>query len=189
MTDRDEIVKYNENLFTEQNFMYADSTFFKIFSCQLLQGNPKKALDGPHKIVLTASTAKRYFGFESPLDKMLLIGTSETPFEVTGVINDYPSNSQIKFDFLASFSSLGVNQEETYFEANYTTYLLLKDVNSLTPLQEKITPFMKKEMAGSGLPLTSFLSHSIKSICIPRMQLSCRTQASPISIFFRLSRC
>jgi putative ABC transport system permease protein len=157
MTDGDEIVKCNENLFTERNFMYADSTFFKIFSSQFLQGNPQNALDGPHKVVLTASTAKRYFGVENPLNKILLIGTRETPYEVTGVINDYPSNSQIKFDFLASFSSLGVNQEESYFDANYTTYLLLKDTRGLSSLQEKVTPFMKKEMASSGASINFFL--------------------------------
>jgi putative ABC transport system permease protein len=157
MTDDDVIVKNNENPFTERHFLYADSTFFKFFSFYFLQGNPQKALDGPRKVVLTASTAKRYFGLEDALGKTLFIGTKEIPFEVTGVINDYPSNSQIKFDFLASFSSLGVNQEETYFEANYTTYLLLKDARSFIPLQEKITPYMRKEMAGSGATINFFL--------------------------------
>jgi putative ABC transport system permease protein len=157
MTDHDEIVKRNEDLFTERHFLYADSTFFKIFSFQFLQGNPQKALDGPHRVVLTISTARRYFGHENPLGKTLLIGTKEVPFEVTGVIIDYPPNSQIKFDFLASFSSLGANQEETYFEANYTTYLLLEDAQSLLPLQRKITPFMKKEIAGSGASINFIL--------------------------------
>ncbi len=131
--------------------------FFKIFSFNLLQGNSQKALNGPHKVLVTTSTAKRYFGNESPLNQILLIGPSDIPYEVTGVIDDYPLNSQIKFDFLASFSSLGANQEETYFEANFTTYLLLKDENSLSPLQEKITPFMKKEMTGSGAAINFIL--------------------------------
>jgi putative ABC transport system permease protein len=157
MTQRQRIVRYNDKLFTERNFLFTDSTFFSIFSGDLLQGNPQKALDGPKKIVITESAAKRYFGTESPMNKVLLIGISETPFEITGVIKDYPTNSQIKFDFLASFSSLGVNQEQTYFEANYTTYLLLKGENDLQPLQAKITPFMKKEMVGTGASINFIL--------------------------------
>jgi putative ABC transport system permease protein len=157
MTDNDMVVKYDDTQITEPNFLFADSTFFKIFNYDLLQGNVAKALDGPNKIVLTESTAKRYFRNENPVGKILLIGSSETTYEVTGVIRDYPSNSQIKFDFLASFSSLGDNQEESYFNANYTTYLLLKGEQSFTSLQSKITPFMKKEMAGSGATVNFFL--------------------------------
>ncbi|WP_276371006.1 ABC transporter permease [Chryseolinea sp. H1M3-3] len=157
MTDRDMIVKHNDNAVTEPYFLFADSTFFKIFSADVIHGNPDNALNGPNKVVLTESTANKYFGDENPLGKMLLTGSDEEPYEVTGVVRDYPSNSQIKFDFLASFSSLGANQEETYFDANYTTYLLLKDENAFDPLQKKITPFMEKAMAGSGASVNFML--------------------------------
>ena len=64
-------------------------------------------------------------------------------------MDDCPSNSQIKFDFLASFSSLGLGKEyeETYWDANYTTFLLLKDPGARASLQTKLPAFMKKEMA------------------------------------------
>lgn len=157
MTDRDVIIRHRNGLVTEPNFMFADSTFFQIFSSKLLQGNPHRALDGPHKVVLTESAARKYFGDKDPMGKVLITGTDTTLYEVTGVMADYPTNSQLKFDFLASFSSLGVNQEETYFEANYTTYLLLKDARAFEPLQAKITPFMQKEMAGSGASVNFLL--------------------------------
>lgn len=150
MDDSDIIARNGNDLLSEPNFMFADSTFFDVFSFTMLEGNPAKALDGPYKVVLTRSTAERYFADGSPLGKILLIGSDGKPYEVTGVIEDYPSNSQIKFDFLASFSSLGENQEQTYYNANYTTYLLLSDRNAFDALQAKITPFMKKEMVGSG---------------------------------------
>jgi len=157
MDNGDMIVKHRDNLVTEPYFLFADSTFFKIFSADLIQGNPVEALNGPFKVVLTESMVKKYFGNEDPMGKILLTGTDQIPFEVTGVIRDYPSNSQIRFDFLASFSSKGENQEVTYWNANFTTYLLLKDEHAFTPLQEKITPFMKKEMAGSGASLNFLL--------------------------------
>jgi putative ABC transport system permease protein len=63
---------------------------------------------------------------------------------------DCPSNSQFKFDLLASFSSMYENQDDVYWDANYTTFLLLRDKSDLAPLQSKVTAFMKKEMKGQG---------------------------------------
>jgi putative ABC transport system permease protein len=157
MTDRNMVVRYEDKLITEPNFMYADSSFLDVFASKMLLGNPSKALNGRYKVVLTRSVSRKYFSDKNPLGELLLIGTTETPYEVTGVMEDYPSNSQIKFDFLASFSSMGMNQEETYFDANYTTYLLLRSANALPGLQETITPFMQKEMTGSGADINYIL--------------------------------
>lgn len=150
LNDAERVLLLNNQPVKESNFLYADSTFFDLFHYELLQGNPAKLLNGPHQLVLTETSARKYFGQESPLGKLILPAGEGKPFEVTGVVRDYPANSQIRFDFLASFSTLGANQEETYFEANYTTYLLLQSPDALNTLPEKVAPYMKKEMAGSG---------------------------------------
>ena len=67
MDNDDMIIKHRDNLVTEPHFLFADSTFFKIFSADLIQGNPEEALNGPFKVVLTESTARKYFGDENPL--------------------------------------------------------------------------------------------------------------------------
>ena len=140
------LVKYEDRLFSEKRFLYVDSTFFQVFSSfVLLKGNPKRVLDQPKVVVLTESSAKKYFGNDDPIGKILLIGSSQEPFQVTGIVQDCPSNSQIKFDFLGSFSSLGPH-EDTYWNANFTTYLLLKNEASMPSLQAKTGPFMKTEM-------------------------------------------
>src|SRR3984957_18441183 len=131
------IVKYREKLFNEKRFMYADSSFFDIFSVSLLRGNAATALSGPRKVIVTATTARRYFGAEEPLGKMIRVDNDTTGYMVTGVMKDLPSNSQFKFDFLASFSSLFANQEETYWDANYGTFLLLLGASALAPLGPK----------------------------------------------------
>ncbi|MBS1596926.1 MAG: ABC transporter permease [Bacteroidetes bacterium] len=146
MSQRSRIVKYGNKLFDENRFLFADSTFFDLFSFPLLEGNNQKALSGLNKVVLTRSTATKYFGQDDPVGKIINIGSDGDSYEVTGVIGDCPANSQIKFDFLASFSSLGETQEETYYDANFTTYLLLKNKNSVESLQQKIPAFMKKEL-------------------------------------------
>lgn len=150
MTMRPRIVSYREQLFTEDKFMFADSSFFLAFSMPLLKGDAATVLSGPKKVVLTESTARKYFGSGEPVGKVLRVGTDSVDYLVTGVMKDCPSNSQFKFDFLASFSSLYANQEETYWDANYGTFFLLRERTSLPELQKKVTAFMKTEMKGQG---------------------------------------
>jgi putative ABC transport system permease protein len=140
------VIRFNDKAFIEDNILYADSTFFTVFSYQLISGNPAKVLWDPKTIVLTETSAKKYFGNENPIGKTVLIGTKQIPFLVTGIAKNCPDNSQLKYDFIASFSSLGENQEKSYFNANYATYLLLKDKGSIATLQKKIEPFMQQEL-------------------------------------------
>lgn len=147
-----EVVQYKDKLIDEKAFVYADPSFFNLFSFKLLQGDRSKVLSSPHEVILSESTAKRYFGNENPIGKTLKLETDTDLYQVTGIIANCPSNSQIKFDFLASFSTLGLaDDERNYWNASYTTYLLLKDRYDFAPLQAKIGPFMKKEMAGQGV--------------------------------------
>jgi putative ABC transport system permease protein len=108
------------------------------------------ALSGPRKVILTETTAHRYFGDADPMGKLIRVGNDTTGYLVTGIMKDVPGNSQFKFDFLASFSSLFANQNDTYWDANYGTFLLLRSPGDLATLQPKITAFMKKEMQGQG---------------------------------------
>ena len=159
MTAFSRVVEYKDKLFNEKDFMFADPAFFDLFSFKLLQGDAHNALAASHEIVLTESTAKKYFGNENPIGKALHVGDDSVLYQVTGIIQDCPSNSQIKFNFLTSFSSLGLTSkdEETYWDANYTTYLLLKDGKSLSSLQAKLPGFMKKEMTGQGASINFYL--------------------------------
>ncbi len=159
MTMVQRVVSYQDKLIDEKKFMYADSTFFNIFSFRLLQGNMHDVLASPYNVVLTESTAKKYFSNENAIGKALKIGNDSNLYKVTGIMQDCPSNSQIKFDFLASFSSLGITSdyEKTYWDANYTTYLLLRNENAINTLQAKLPAFMKKEMQGQGATVNFYL--------------------------------
>ncbi len=150
----DRLVKYGEKIFNESRFYFADSTFFDVFSFPLLNGVKAQALNKPNTLVISRTAATKYFGTEDPVGKVLLIGSRQTPFTVTGVAADCPSWSQIRFDFVASFISNGQLQEETYFNANYTTYLLLKNEAAIGTLQAKIPAFMKNEVKSGYDPGT-----------------------------------
>jgi len=156
---RERIVNYNEKYIDEKKIMFADSTFFEIFSFKLLEGDVHTVLSGPYKAVVTESAAKKYFGNEYPIGKTFRFGSDSNLYQVTGVMQDCPSNSQIQFNFMASFSSLGISKEHenSYWDANFTTYLLLRDKKSITSLQAKLPAFMKKEMQGKGATVNFYL--------------------------------
>lgn len=136
------VIKYGEKVFDEQRILFADDPFFKIFSFRLFEGDASSVLDAPQKIVLTASMAKKYFGNETALNKTLTAFGKE--MTVSGVCEDAPLNSQVKFDFVTQFLNLGNNvKTEKWWEANWITYLLVRDKKDISQLQQQIVAYMK----------------------------------------------
>src|SRR6266487_787539 len=144
-----QVIAYGTKAFDEKKVLYADADFFKIFSFKMLQGNASTALALPYKIVLTTNAAKKYFpqdaahGDEDPIGKTLRINDLHD-YEVTGVVANPPLNSQIQFDMIVSFTSLGASKTEEWWSANYVTYLLLNDATQLSGLQQQLAGYMKK---------------------------------------------
>lgn len=99
------VVKYRDQSFTEDAFVYVDSSFFNIFSIPLLRGDKNKVLTEPYTIVISETTAKKYFGSDDPIDKMLKIGTDSSLYRVTGLMEDIPENSSFQANIFASFLS------------------------------------------------------------------------------------
>lgn len=124
-------------VFDEKNALYADADFFSVFSFPLLRGNAEKVLDAPRKIVLTQKAAKKYFGTEDPIGKTLRMNGS-ADYEVTGIAGDAPLNSQIQYDVIISFGSISSAERERWTEANYVTYLLVKDATQIRPLAQQL---------------------------------------------------
>lgn len=136
------VIKNHESIFDEPRVLFADPAFFKVFSFKILNGDAATALDAPDKIVLTKSMAKKYFGNEDPLNKPLTaIGKQ---LVVSAICEDAPQNSQVKFDFVTQFLNLsnGV-KEETWWNANWYTYLLLHNSNDIASLQKQVSAYMK----------------------------------------------
>ena len=98
------LYKYEDKEFNEERFYYADSTLFDIFTYKVLKGEVKSALLEPKKIILTERIANKYFGNSDPIGKTLTTGTDT--YEVTGVIEDVPTNSHFRFDAIASRNNL-----------------------------------------------------------------------------------
>jgi len=164
------IINFHNQPFSEKNILYADPSFFNIFSFKLISGNAGTILNAPDKIVITQKAAKKYFNNDNPIGKTLKVGTKD--FIVSGLAEDAPSNSQIKFDFVLPFSLVPASKVENWWEANYITYLLLKNKGNIEPLKGRVTAYMsnisKNELKQSGNhyltfhlePLTSVHLHS-----------------------------
>ena len=99
------VIRYGDRVYSEELYTAADSTIFSVFDIPFIVGDPTTALTEPNSLVLTESTAKRYFGDENPMGKMM---TSDKVNErmVTGVIEDFPHNSHFHYDFLLSFATI-----------------------------------------------------------------------------------
>ncbi|MBS1605498.1 MAG: ABC transporter permease, partial [Bacteroidetes bacterium] len=79
-------------------FLYADPSFFNVFTFPLVEGDPG-ALNEKTNIVLTVAAAKKYFGSADPLNKVLRIN-DDKDYRVAAVVADPPSNTQLQFDFI-----------------------------------------------------------------------------------------
>lgn len=153
-------ISVEDRTFNESRFLYADSAFFSIFSFPLVKGNPSTALSAPNHVVLTESMAKKYFPGQDPIGKTIRVNNARD-YTITGIAKDAPDNSQIPFNFIASFTSLSSSKQEIYWTANYVTYLLLARPEDLGALQKQITAYMQtpdvRKEVGERSHLTYYL--------------------------------
>ena len=141
------VVRYGERAFEESRFFYADSTVFDVFTLPFVAGAPQNALTRPETLVLTASTARKYFGAENPVGQIVQVG-SGVDYEVTGVIEDLPSTSHVQFDVLGSFASTHWATEEFWGSANFFTFLLLQDEQAVASLNPKVAALLDRVREG-----------------------------------------
>ena len=146
MLDRD-----NERSFREENFYFVDSTFFDVFSAKLIRGNPQEVLANPLSLVITQERAQKYFGDENPIGKTLSFrGIRSMGLKVTGVMENWPEESHIPIDMLASFSSLEVlyrrspDYDESWWWNPVWTYVRMKEAGTAGELRDQLPAFADK---------------------------------------------
>ena len=139
------LLKYNELSKYEEEVFYADSTVFDIFTYTLVSGNPKAVLTRPNTMVVSRSLAKKYFGAEDPVGKVLTDGTGRT-FEVTGLMEDAPRNSHLRFSGLISRTTLPMEMG-SWGNFGVSTYLLLNEGTDYKEFQEKLKDLNQKHVA------------------------------------------
>jgi len=127
-------IRISNDIFYEDNFWYADKSYFKVFAHSWISGDPATALASPNSIVLTDKLAKKYFGSQNPLNKFIIISDQE--LRVTGVIEKPPINTDFDFDAI-------IAKEAQHTDWCYV-FALLRVRNSITGLQENLNAHMEE---------------------------------------------
>ena len=146
------VFRYEDNIYTEKRVLLADSNFFNFFTFKLLEGNPENILNKPNQIVLTKTTAKKYFDYEtgesaSPMGKIVLMGNEKTACEVVGVVEDPPGNSHFIFDMLSSMVSWDFSRRTDWTSNSLYTYIKLRGDADPGLVQENMTAMSDKHVA------------------------------------------
>ena len=141
-----DLISYNNISFNEKDIYLTDNNFFTFFSFPLVKGNPKTVLKDPNSIVLTEASAKKYFGNEDPIGKILQFNKDQQ-LKVTGVAKDVPVNSHLQFDMVIPLEILRPMQPDffTNFPNNTLfTYIEIKPGADPNQLEKRFPAFMDK---------------------------------------------
>ncbi len=123
---RGKVVACRDDKYTEKNLLYADPSILRILDFDFIGGDTN-SLNGPNDVILTQSTARKYFGSEDPLGKILLLDDT-IALKVNGVIKNLPPNTHLRFDLLLNFGRLALSGWKTgWYNRYYFTYFLLGD--------------------------------------------------------------
>jgi putative ABC transport system permease protein len=146
MPDND-LITYNNISFNEKNIYIVDSNFFQFFSFKLTKGNAATVLNDPKSIVLTETTAKKYFGNDDPIGKVVELNKDDQ-LKVTGICEDVPVNSHLQFDMVIPINVLRSKVSPDWYTQfpsnNMFTYVQLNSAVDPEQLQKRFPDFMNK---------------------------------------------
>lgn len=139
-------VKYNDIVFREDFVVFVDTNFFDFFSFKLLSGNNNEVLSEPNSVVISRLAAKEYFRNEDPMGKMLQISNQNSVqnYTVTGVFEDVPDKSHLKFDFLLSYPYQNAFMHTFWYMHDAYTYIRVASPEDLGIIEEKFIRMSEK---------------------------------------------
>ena len=141
-------ISYDEKKFIEERLFYAEPDFFRIFHFRFIKGDPVKGIRDPNTAFISSSTARKYFGNEDPIGKTIKLD-NKMVFQITGIFEDIPGNSHIKFDIVLPWSNLldilGTDFDDSWGDSGAFTYILFKKGVNISEFQKKLDAIADKE--------------------------------------------
>jgi len=138
------LVTYGNKTLKEEAFAYVDANFFQVFTLPFIRGNVKTALMQPNTMVISQVIAKKYFGDEDPIGKVLQFKSENTSYKITGVIEKMPLNSHFQVALFASMASLPEAKQQIWSSNNFFTYLVLRPGYNYKQLEVKLSQVVEK---------------------------------------------
>ena len=142
----EQIVKYGELTLRENQIAYADPGFFRLFDFELVKGDKATCLSMPRQVVITERIARKYFKGADPIGKILIFRSNigEEACEVTGIMEDMPINTHIRYNLLISYKTLPKWMDEYWYRHEVYSYVLLKSANLKTQVEEDFPVMAEK---------------------------------------------
>ncbi|MEO5681407.1 MAG: FtsX-like permease family protein [Chitinophagaceae bacterium] len=147
-------VRYKEKIINEDHVFFADENLMDVFSVDVLKGNAKTALSDPYSVMMTEETAKKYFGNEDPINKVVRC-YNLVDLKVTGIYKPFPGNAHLHPGIMVSFSTLkdSLIYGEKGLRSNwgnnsFFTYLLLPENYDAKKMIARFPAFLDNHMAG-----------------------------------------
>jgi putative ABC transport system permease protein len=142
-------ISFLENKFIEERLFFTEPEFFMIFDFKFIKGDPVKGIREPNTAFISLSTARKYFGDEDPIGKSIKLD-NKTEYQITGVFEDIPENSHIKFDIVLPWSNLldilGTDYDDSWGDSGAFTYILFKKGVSIAEFRKKLDDIAEKEI-------------------------------------------
>jgi putative ABC transport system permease protein len=133
----DIMVKKGNNYIQDHHLVFADSTFFKVFTIAMIQGDPNTALNEPNSIVIDETVARRYFDGTNVVGKTLEL-ENNTLCKVTGVIRDIPRQSHFHFSFIRTLRDIHNGDGNDWLSNNYQSFVVARPGVSKEVLQSHL---------------------------------------------------
>jgi len=137
---------YRNKTFKENSIAFVDANFFDVFSLPFLKGDPKTALVQPNTTVIDQVTARKYFGDDDPIGKVLTIKGEPTTYTVTGLIDAIPTNAHFHVNMMLSMASHQDAKSTSWMVSGFHTYLVLPQGYDYKQLEAKLPTVVEKYM-------------------------------------------
>jgi putative ABC transport system permease protein len=141
------IVKVKEDVFYENYLYYSTREFFDIFSFRLLMGDNDKVLNDPYSVVISSRVVDRFFSRKNPVGNTIILNNKYVQ-TITGIIEDTPSTSHLRIDYLVPFSLLKEigNDLNDWRRLDYLTYIKLKENVDREQFNQKIVNYLPSKI-------------------------------------------
>jgi len=162
-----DVIQYKNKRYLEKEnvLAYADASLFRIFSFKFKQGHPEIALQQPFTMVISEKAARKYFGNENPVGKLLKLN-NEFDYMITGVMEDMPQNSHFRYDIFATLTAAekvaGADWMNNWGWQNFLVYFVMQDRFSKPAFELKCSELIAKH--SHSAPASSAVTYSIQNL-------------------------
>jgi putative ABC transport system permease protein len=160
------LLTYGEKNFLEKNVHWADPYLFKVFSIELLRGDPETALTDPNSILFSETVARKFFGDQDPIGQTVVY-IEEHDMRVTGVFKDFPKNSHFTMDVILPFDAMPVlldRKLDSWGNSSFYTYFLLQEGADPAQLEGKLPDMFKKYRNDQGWDSAGYILQPLTRI-------------------------